>query len=248
MNAPLAAALTSAAVLGFRHGFDHDHIAAITDLTSMQPNARAAIRLATVYALGHAFTVAALGSAVIAFQLTLPQRIDRLSERLVGLTLIVLGLYVISCLVSGKHSHLRLSRVALVVSGLRWINWKVRSFMRRDLPGAEVFRWNYNGNSAFLIGMIHGLSAETPTQIVVFLLAANLGGLRNGFLALAIFLTGLLTMNTLMTAAAAGIYSFSVRKPALLRAVSCMTAAYSVGTGVVFLFGASSLLPRLGGQ
>jgi high-affinity nickel permease len=248
MNAPLTAALTSAAVLGFRHGFDHDHIAAITDLTSVQPNARGAMRLGTVYALGHAFTVAALGSAVIAFQLTLPQRIDRLTERLVGLTLIVLGLYVISCLLLGKHSRLRLSRLALVVSGFRWMNWKARSFMQPDLPRAEVFRWNYSGNSAFLIGMLHGLGAETPTQIIVFLLAANLGGLGNGFLGLAMFLAGLLTMNTLMTASATGIFHFSLRKSAFLQVVTCLTAAYSLGTGVVFLFGASSFLPPLGGQ
>jgi high-affinity nickel-transport protein len=166
----------------------------------------------------------------------------------VGLTLIVLGLYVITCLVRGKHSHLRLSRVALLVSGLRWINWKARSFARRDLPGAEVSRWNYNGNSAFLIGMIHGLGVETPTQIIVLLLAANLGGLGKSFLALAMFLTGLLIMNTLMTAAAAGIFRLSVRKPAFLQAVTCMTAAYSVSTGVVFLLGASSFLPQLGGR
>ena len=38
MGSTLDLALLSAAVLGFRHGFDYDHIAAITDITSVESN------------------------------------------------------------------------------------------------------------------------------------------------------------------------------------------------------------------
>ena len=41
----LQLALLSAAVLGFRHGFDYDHIAAISDITSVQTNRGAACGL-----------------------------------------------------------------------------------------------------------------------------------------------------------------------------------------------------------
>ena len=75
----LQLALLSAAILGFRHGFDYDHIAAITDITSIQDNPRRAMNLGLLYALGHALTVAVLGSAVIFFQLSLPARIDRVA-------------------------------------------------------------------------------------------------------------------------------------------------------------------------
>jgi high-affinity nickel permease len=40
----LRLALVSAAVLGFRHGLDYDHIAAITDISSVQSKARDAMR------------------------------------------------------------------------------------------------------------------------------------------------------------------------------------------------------------
>ena len=40
----LRLALLSAAVLGFRHGLDYDHIAAITDISSVQLKARDAMR------------------------------------------------------------------------------------------------------------------------------------------------------------------------------------------------------------
>src|SRR5208283_854275 len=88
-------ALLTAAILGFRHGFDYDHIAAISDITSVQTNRWRGMRLGLLYAVGHAAMVAALGTAVIVFQLSLPHGIDRIAERLVGLTLLVLGVYVL---------------------------------------------------------------------------------------------------------------------------------------------------------
>jgi len=42
--ATLQLALFSAAVLGFRHGFDYDHIAAISDITSVEPSRGRALR------------------------------------------------------------------------------------------------------------------------------------------------------------------------------------------------------------
>ena len=98
----LQLALLSAAILGFRHGFDYDHIAAISDITSVQTNRWRGMRLGLLYALGHAAMVAVLGSAVIVFQLSLPQGIDRIAERLVGLTLLVLGVYVLGSLFNGN--------------------------------------------------------------------------------------------------------------------------------------------------
>src|SRR5947209_644457 len=91
----LRLALVSAAVLGFRHGLDYDHIAAITDISSVQCRARDAMRYGLLYVIGHATTVALLGSAVVAFRIALPPATDRWAERLVGITLLVLGLYVL---------------------------------------------------------------------------------------------------------------------------------------------------------
>src|SRR6266851_10083211 len=84
----LQLALLSAAVLGFRHGFDYDHIAAISDITSVQTSRGRGMRLGLLYALGHAAMVAVLGSLVILLQLSLPRGMDRIAERLVGLTLL----------------------------------------------------------------------------------------------------------------------------------------------------------------
>jgi hypothetical protein len=68
----LRLALLSAAVLGFRHGLDYDHIAAITDISSVQAKARDAMRFGLLYVGGHATTVAVLGALAVMFRVSLP--------------------------------------------------------------------------------------------------------------------------------------------------------------------------------
>jgi len=240
----LELALLSAAMLGFRHGFDYDHIAAISDITSLQINPRRAMRLGLIYALGHAATVAVLGSLVVFFQLSLPHGIDSIAERLVGLTLIVLGIYVLGSLF--KDNYVPRSRAALLVNSARWFHWKVRGHWHPHLPKPVSSNWNYDTKSVFGIGVIHGMGAETPSQLLIFLLAANLGGLGKGFLGLGMFLAGLLVMNTIMTAFAAGLFGAGTKIPKFQFAITAVTAVYSLVVGSIFLLGSSGLLPALG--
>ena len=247
----LELALLSAAVLGFRHGFDYDHIAAITDITSLETSPPRAMRMGLTYVLGHAATVAVLGGAVIGFQRSLPPKIDGWAERLVGLTLVMLGLYVLGSMLRQKESFRPRSRAALMIGGFRWLRRKAKGIVSPSSASEPATTGDvaepYSKGSVFTIGVIHGLGAETPTQLLLFLLAANLGGLARGFLGLGMFLAGLLIMNTLMTASAVGVFGFSAAKPRMLRFVIGFTAAYSLVVGSIFLFGSSALLPSLGG-
>lgn len=241
-------ALLTAAVLGFKHGFDYDHIAAISDITNVETEPRRAMRMGLLYVAGHAATVAALGSLVIVFQTSLPHALDNWAERLVGLTLVILGIYVLGSMFRSGAKVQPKSRILILINGFRWLSWKVRQM----LHGEKVERpasanWNYTKKSVFFIGVIHGLGAETPSQLLVFLLAANLGGVARGFLGLAMFLAGLLLMNTLMTASAVGIFSVSATRERMMRIVTALTAVYSLIVGVIFLLGSAAILPPLGG-
>ncbi|HUO16818.1 MAG TPA: hypothetical protein VMX38_17675 [Verrucomicrobiae bacterium] len=271
----LRLALLSTAVLGFRHGLDYDHIAAITDISSVQSKASDAMRYGLLYVSGHATTVAVLGAAAVAFRVSLPASSDRWAMRLVGFTLLILGLYVLGTFFRTSthgHAHPR-TRITLLVNGTLWIYWRLSKIFggtRAEAP--QVFKSGYGASSSFIIGVIHGLGAETPTQLALFLLAANLGGTEAGLLGLLMFIIGLLLMNTLMCGAAAGL--FSVDKilrwlgggssrggyvtrivSSLLRLVSAnaqrglilLTSAYSIVVGVIFLVGAADKLPSLTG-
>src|SRR5260370_35879030 len=80
-----------------------------------------------------------------------------------------------------------------------------------DLPRPADKTWNYSSKSVLMIGVVHGLGAETPSQLMIFLLAANLGGISKGFVGLTMFIAGLLVMNTVMTASAGGIFGVQSR-------------------------------------
>jgi hypothetical protein len=105
---------------------------------------------------------------------------------------------------------------------------------------------NYTGPLAFGVGVIHGLGAETPSQLALFLLAANLGGIAKGIGGMAVFLAGLLVMNTLTTASACGLFRSAAPHPRAMRVFVGLTAVYSFVIGCVFLLGSSGRLPPLG--
>ncbi len=271
----LRLALYSAALLGFRHGLDYDHIAAITDLSSVQAQPRDAMRYGLLYVAGHATTVAVLGAGAVAFRLSLPAASDRWAERLVGCTLLILGLYVLGTFFRpSSHSHFRpRTRITLLINGMLWVYWRLsRIFGGTRVEAPQVFKDGYGTASTFLVGVIHGLGAETPTQLLLFLMAANLGGTAVGLLGLLMFIAGLLAMNTLMCAVAAGLFSLDkVRlwlSPAsrsenvfsrvltaslswisthALSGLTLLTSAYSIVVGTVFLLGSASRLPSLTG-
>ncbi len=246
----LRLALLSAAVLGFRHGLDYDHIAAITDISSVQAKARDAMRYGLLYVTGHATTVAVLGSMAVLFRIGLPPASDRWAERLVGITLLVLGIYVLATFFRPSiHRHDRpRTRITLLINGALWVYWRLeRIFGGTRVEAPQVFKDGYSTKSTFLVGVIHGLGAETPTQILLFLMAAHLGGTGVGLLGLLMFIIGLIAMNTIMCASAAGLFSATVASPNALRALSLLTSAYSIVVGAIFLLGSSDKLPSLTG-
>ena len=164
----LRLALISAAVLGFRHGLDYDHIAAITDISSVQAKARDAMRFGLLYVAGHATTVAVLGSAAMVVSAVVCRR-PAIAGRSdwSGITLLVLGLYVLGTFFRpSTHSHGPRTRITLLINGTLWIYWRLsRIFGGTRVEAPQVFKDGYGTRSTFLVGVIHGLGAETPTQI-----------------------------------------------------------------------------------
>ena len=59
----------------------------------------------------------------------------------------------------------------------------------------------YHGWSSFGVGLLHGVGAETPTQVVVFAAAANASGRPASIALLLCFVVGLLVSNSVVAAA-----------------------------------------------
>lgn len=109
--------LVTALTFGLRHGVDWDHIAAIADLSGTAENRRRGFFLSMLYALGHGAVVFVLGTLAIVFGLAIPDGVDAWMGRVVGFTLVALGLWILFELArKGRDFRLR-SRWMLMISG-----------------------------------------------------------------------------------------------------------------------------------
>ncbi|HJP88259.1 MAG TPA: hypothetical protein VJ850_04425, partial [Candidatus Limnocylindrales bacterium] len=257
--------ITTALALGFRHGFDWDHLAAITDVTSTTATAdaaeldheathehaaehalahhhehggmgelsahepaliaaadaraaeaphhhdepkprfaveqRRALLLGSLYALGHATVVALLGALALLFGAVLPDWVDDVMGPVVGATLLFLGIWVFVSLYQymrhGREFRLR-SRWMLVFDATRhaWRRFQARLHGHEHVDPMEMS--SYGMKTAYGVGLIHGIGAETGTQV---LLIAAIGGASSqglGFPMMAAFIVGLLISNSIV--------------------------------------------------
>jgi sulfite exporter TauE/SafE len=97
-------------VLGFRHAFEPDHLAAVSTLATRQGSVFAACRLGLAWALGHTASVGAVVLAIIVADVRLPASLWPVADVVVGLLLIGLGGSVIFRYARGRwhlhaHSH-----------------------------------------------------------------------------------------------------------------------------------------------
>lgn len=283
--------LVAAFWLGFRHGIDWDHIAAITDITGSQEERGKALVFGTLYALGHAVVVFALGVLAILLGDRLPDSVDEVLGRVVGVTLILLGVYVfVSLIRHGRDFRLR-SRWMLVFQGVRrgarWVRGRMsdRGPLRsstgpgqtavataengaldpdasawhhghhgrpghhhHERPEADDTAMTYGRATSFGVGMIHGVGAETPTQVLVFLAAAACtSGRAVGVAVLGAFIVGLLGSNSLITLGSAFGFLKASKNFPVYAAVAVITGVFSLAIGTLFLLGKESLLPALFG-
>jgi cytochrome c biogenesis protein CcdA len=249
----------------------------------------------TLYALGHALVVFVIGVFAIALGERLPTGIDSVMERIVGVTLVVLGVFVfVSLFRHGREFRMR-SRWMLIFSGVRNAYRKVRPDrvsatsgahahdegpvhahagngdglaldVAEDLPVSEWHHghhgrpghhhhkhpepdafMNYGTRTAFVVGMVHGVGAETPTQLVIFLTAAGTSGKAAGVAVLATFILGLLVSNTMITLGSSYGFLRASQNWKIYVTVAVLTGVFSLVIGTLFLFGKGSLLPAMFG-
>ena len=313
--------LAAATALGFRHGIDWDHIAAITDITStaasrdeidegwlvnepaimltdeshhgmsrvatvarLQPAVAAgvgaphthsveelghrhngrfappaldkfvkrqkpALVLGTMYALGHGTMVVALWLLALLARQFLPSWIDPIMERVVGVTLILLAVYLLYSVAqyfrSGHEFRLR-SRWMLVFAGVRNGFGVVRSKLlgRPHEPVHEAQQ--YGLKTAYAVGVIHGIGAETGTQVLVIATAVGAGSRAMGVAALGAFVVGLLMSNSVVTLISTAGFVSSQRRQIIYVVAGLAAAIFSLFVGSFFLFHQANVLPDLG--
>lgn len=109
-------------------------------------------------------------------------------------------------------------------------------------PSREPFT-DYTPATSIGIGMLHGVGAETPTQVLVFLAAANAGGATAGLVVLISFLMGLALSNSAITVGAAFGFFASHRRSLVYTGLAGATAVVSLFVGVLLVTGQDAFLP-----
>ncbi len=292
--------ISTALVLGIRHGFDWDHLAAITDVTSTTATADAAelgheavhvarhphqhahggptevrahggehgaadhpaapprprlveeqkraLLLGSLYALGHAAVVAVLGLLALLFGAILPDWVDQVMGPIVGLTLLLLGIWVfVSLYQYARHGvafRLR-SRWMLVFDSARyaWRRFQARLHGHEHVDPMEMS--SYGPKTAFGVGLIHGIGAETGTQV---LLIAAIGGAAQhglGIPMMVAFIVGLLIANSIVVLITATGFIASRLRQRIYIVIGVVAGTFSLVIGTVFLLGLDARLPSI---
>src|SRR5882762_3039439 len=110
MTPSIVAVLAIGGLLGLRHAFEPDHLAAVSTLATRPGGRRlwSAARLGLIWGLGHTVTVGAVALLVLVLGVHLPARLWPTAELVVAALLILLGMMVIWRYARGRwhiHAH-----------------------------------------------------------------------------------------------------------------------------------------------
>jgi high-affinity nickel-transport protein len=236
----------TALLLGLRHGIDWDHIAAITDITTSSPNKKESLFLGAMYAVGHGLVIIVLGLSAVVLGARLPPWVDKAMQPFVGVTLILLGVYLaFSIIRHGKNVRLRSRWMLLFATAARVYDAIERKVTHKHTNHHFHYPDKFGPLTAFIVGIVHGIGAETPTQILLFIAASNAGGTWFGSLLVITFVIGLVISNTLISVFSIFGITKAKENANIYLFLAGVTAIFSLVVGSIFLFGKATTLPAI---
>ena len=230
----------------------HEHVGthgrpggAAADLWRRQ---RRPLLLGTLYALGHGAVVVILGLIALLASSFLPDWIDPIMGRVVGVTLLLLAAYLYYSVYRyfrGGEFHLRSRWMLVFVVARHGWGWLTATVRRRPYHRVAHEPQQYGPRAAFGIGAIHGIGAETGTQVLLIAAAAGATSTATGVAALMAFVVGLLISNSFVTITTTAGFVSARRRQWVYVVVGILAATFSLVIGIAFLLAWESVLPDL---
>lgn len=222
-------------ITGIRHGIDIDHIAAITDIVASQPRHSRGLFYTTLYALGHGIMVIFLGLTLLAFGQILSPSVDVIFEKIVGVTLILLAFYVaLSLFRHGSNFKLK-SRWMLIFDAIQFGYHKLLHNFELSHHHPKHKEDKYGIASTFGIGVIHGVGAETPTQVAALAALVGIGEGMQGMIFLLVFVLGIFLSNFVIAYLSSVGYLKAKKQGKMYIFIGILTALFSFLVGLSFL-------------
>lgn len=226
--------------LGCRHALDWDHFAAISDFVGVEEKSVHSLLLSIYYILGHGAVVLTLGLVALFFGQILPEWVDEIMERLVGATLIILGLWLSFTLIHNPGNHVAMSRGKLVATVIRK-TWRLLRGTSSTNKGLENPAIGLRG--ACGVGVLHGIGGETATQVMLLAAAAGAGTVGLSLTVIASFMAGLLLAQVVVAGMVIMGFARVINNRKVYTVMLVGTSLYSVVIGVLFLVSKSGILP-----
>jgi high-affinity nickel permease len=143
-------------LLGVKHAFDIDHIAAISTITSNQKSIKKSSLLGMFWGFGHAIALFLVGLIVLLLKIKIPEKIALLAELIVGVMLIILGINILFTINKNKihiHKH------------------KHGNEEHIHFHSHKLSKYHYHKyipfKQSFLIGLIHGLAGSAALTLLI---------------------------------------------------------------------------------
>jgi ABC-type nickel/cobalt efflux system permease component RcnA len=182
--------------LGMRHATDPDHVIAVTTIVSREKRIWTSAWIGVFWGIGHTFTIFAIGTAIIVFDMVIPPRLGLSMELSVGVMLIVLGaMNVLSFIrglpvpaeeapgaggqlgTDGLHSHVH-AHGDYVHTHPHWHSPERHPHTEQQTPVARLDRMllkfrPYRPIRPLIIGIVHGMAGSAAVALLVLTTVRN---------------------------------------------------------------------------
>jgi len=139
-------------LLGLEHAFEPDHVIAVTSLVSKHKNLKKTTFLGAIWGLGHTATLFIAGVIILYLKITIPEKLALSFEFIVGIVIVLLGIYIIKDLMVNKthiHSHNH--------DGIPHVHFHShREKIEHD-----------HYHKSFAVGLVHGMAGSASLMLLV---------------------------------------------------------------------------------
>jgi sulfite exporter TauE/SafE len=165
----LGSLLALGLLLGLKHALEADHVSTVATLASRSASTRQTLGVAAAWGLGHAASLALLGTALAVLGATLPERVARILELAVGLILVALGIGVLRRLM-GKSIHVHVHEH----DGLRHLHAHAHEAAAAGHPaGHDHVHVPLPWRRSLAIGGVHGLAGTAAITVLALPVARS---------------------------------------------------------------------------
>lgn len=143
-------------LLGIRHAFDADHIAAVSNILIKQHSIKKSSLIGMFWGFGHTISLLAAGLIILLLKITIPEKLALSMESIVGVLLVFLGVNTLITISKNKihihrHEH----------GGNEHIHFHSHKHIKQHQHGHRTFC------RSLFIGVVHGLAGSAALTLLV---------------------------------------------------------------------------------